>query len=42
MKFKNDILGTGKISENKISNFVPKSRRLKFKEKNLNTEEIKE
>jgi NOL1/NOP2/fmu family ribosome biogenesis protein len=32
MKFKDDILGTGKISENKISNFVPKSRRLKYKE----------
>jgi len=32
MKFKDDFLGTGKISENKISNFVPKSRRLKFKE----------
>jgi NOL1/NOP2/fmu family ribosome biogenesis protein len=42
MKFKNDILGTGKISENKISNFVPKSRRLRFKEKKLNTEETKE
>jgi NOL1/NOP2/fmu family ribosome biogenesis protein len=32
MKFKEDVLGTGKISENKISNFVPKSRRLKYKE----------
>jgi NOL1/NOP2/fmu family ribosome biogenesis protein len=32
MKFKDDLLGTGKISENKISNFVPKSRRLKAKE----------
>jgi NOL1/NOP2/fmu family ribosome biogenesis protein len=32
MKFKDDVLGTGKISENKISNFVPKSRRLKYKE----------
>jgi NOL1/NOP2/fmu family ribosome biogenesis protein len=32
MKFKEDFLGTGKISENKISNFIPKSRRLKFKE----------
>jgi NOL1/NOP2/fmu family ribosome biogenesis protein len=37
MKFKEDILGTGKISENKISNFVPKSRRLKYKEEKLNT-----
>jgi NOL1/NOP2/fmu family ribosome biogenesis protein len=35
MKFKDDILGTGKISENKISNFVPKSRRLKYKENKL-------
>jgi NOL1/NOP2/fmu family ribosome biogenesis protein len=32
MKFKDDFLGTGKISENKISNFIPKSRRLKYKE----------
>jgi NOL1/NOP2/fmu family ribosome biogenesis protein len=32
IKFKDDFLGTGKISENKISNFIPKSRRLKFKE----------
>jgi len=32
IKFKDDLLGTGKISENKISNFVPKSRRLKYKE----------
>jgi NOL1/NOP2/fmu family ribosome biogenesis protein len=32
MKFKNDFLGTGKASENRITNFVPKSRRLKFKE----------
>lgn len=32
MKFKDDFLGTGKISENKISNFIPKPRRLKYKE----------
>lgn len=32
MKFKDDFLGTGKISTEKISNFVPKSRRLKSKE----------
>ena len=32
IKFKEDLLGTGKISENKISNFIPKSRRLKYKE----------
>jgi len=32
MKFKNDFLGTGKISENRITNFVPKQRRLKNKE----------
>jgi NOL1/NOP2/fmu family ribosome biogenesis protein len=31
IKFKDDFLGTGKISENKISNFIPKSRRLKAK-----------
>jgi NOL1/NOP2/fmu family ribosome biogenesis protein len=31
MKFKEDFLGTGKISAEKISNFVPKSRRLKIK-----------
>jgi len=32
MKFKEDFLGTGKISEKKISNFIPKQRRLKSKE----------
>jgi NOL1/NOP2/fmu family ribosome biogenesis protein len=32
MKFNDDFLGTGKISENRITNFVPKPRRLKFKE----------
>lgn len=37
MKFKNDLLGTGKISAEKISNFIPKSRRLKYKEVVLNT-----
>jgi NOL1/NOP2/fmu family ribosome biogenesis protein len=35
MKFKDDLLGTGKASENKISNFVPKNRRLKYKEDKL-------
>jgi len=29
MKHKEDFLGTGKASEDKISNFIPKSRRLK-------------
>lgn len=32
MKYKDDFLGTGKASENRITNFVPKSRRLKNKE----------
>ncbi len=32
MKYKNDFLGTGKASEEKIGNFIPKSRRLKSKE----------
>ena len=32
MKYKNDFLGTGKASEEKISNFIPKNRRLRFKE----------
>jgi len=31
MKYKNNFLGTGKASENKITNFIPKSRRLKNK-----------
>ena len=31
MKHKNDFLGTGKASENKIGNFIPKNRRLKEK-----------
>ena len=31
MKYKNDFLGTGKASEEKIGNFIPKSRRLKNK-----------
>src|SRR3989344_1609727 len=31
MKYKDDFLGTGKASENKITNFIPKSRRLKNK-----------
>jgi len=32
MKYKEDFLGTGKASESKISNFIPKSRRLRYKE----------
>jgi len=32
MKFKDDFLGTGKVSENRITNFVPKQRRLKNRE----------
>lgn len=32
MKHKNDFLGCGKASEEKITNFVPKTRRLKYKE----------
>lgn len=35
IKFKDDFLGTGKISQNRITNFVPKSRRLKYKEVKL-------
>lgn len=31
IKFKEDLMGTGKVSENRITNFVPKSRRLKPK-----------
>ncbi len=31
MKYKNDYLGCGKASAEKIGNFVPKSRRLKHK-----------
>ena len=31
MKYKDDFLGTGKASEEKISNFIPKIRRLKEK-----------
>jgi len=31
MKYKGDFVGTGKASELKISNFIPKSRRLKEK-----------
>ena len=31
IKHKDDFLGTGKSSENKITNFIPKTRRLKFK-----------
>ena len=32
MKYKEDFLGTGKASAEKITNFIPKSRRLKNKE----------
>lgn len=32
MKYKEEVLGCGKASENKISNFIPKMRRLKNKE----------
>ncbi|MFH1327084.1 MAG: hypothetical protein ABIH59_03080 [archaeon] len=32
MTNKEDFLGTGKASEEKITNFIPKSRRLKFKD----------
>jgi NOL1/NOP2/fmu family ribosome biogenesis protein len=35
MKYKDDFLGTGKISAEKISNFVPKPRRLKYKENKI-------
>jgi len=31
MKYKDDLLGCGKASEEKITNFIPKSRRLKIK-----------
>jgi len=31
MKYKDYFLGTGKASSEKISNFIPKNRRLKFK-----------
>ncbi len=31
IKYKSDFLGTGKASENKISNFIPKNRRLREK-----------
>src|SRR3989344_4453567 len=31
IKYKNEFLGTGKASEEKISNFIPKNRRLKGK-----------
>ena len=33
MKYKEDFLGTGKASEEKIGNFVPKNRRLKERQK---------
>jgi NOL1/NOP2/fmu family ribosome biogenesis protein len=31
IRYKEDFLGCGKASESKISNFIPKSRRLKLK-----------
>lgn len=31
IKYKNEMLGTGKASDKKITNFIPKSRRLKDK-----------
>lgn len=31
IKYKNDFIGTGKASEKKITNFIPKNRRLKDK-----------
>lgn len=31
MKYKDDFIGTGKASENKIGNYIPKNRRLKSK-----------
>jgi len=34
IKFNDDFLGTGKASENKIGNFIPKNRRLKAREFN--------
>jgi len=40
MKFKDDFLGTGKASEGRITNFVPKPRRLKFKEAKVQEETI--
>lgn len=33
IKYKNDMLGCGKASKEKITNFIPKSRRLKHKQK---------
>ena len=35
MKFNDDFLGTGKASEGRITNFVPKARRLRFKENKI-------
>jgi len=32
MKYKDNYMGSGKASENKIGNFIPKNRRLKNKE----------
>ena len=31
IKYEEDFLGTGKASENKIGNFIPKNRRLREK-----------
>lgn len=35
MKYKEDLIGMGKASESKIGNYIPKSRRLKYKEPQL-------
>jgi len=29
IKYRDDLLGTGKLSQDKISNFIPKERRIK-------------
>jgi len=31
LRYNGNLLGCGKASEQKVSNFIPKSRRLKFK-----------
>lgn len=42
IKFKDDCLGTGKASELRITNFVPKPRRLKFKENKIENNNFEE
>lgn len=32
LKYKEDLIGTGRASENKITNFIPKNRRLRSKD----------